>query len=141
MLDVIVVGAGFAGLHLLHTLRTQGFKVRIFEAAADVGGVWTWNRYPGARCDVESLQYSYSFSSELEQSWAWSERYAAQPEILRYIQHVAERFELRRDIHFNTAISAASFDAATAPCGAPGRESRPGPGCRACAPPTVRRWP
>ena len=113
MLDVIVVGAGFAGLHLLHTLRTQGFKVRVFEAAADVGGVWTWNRYPGARCDVESLQYSYSFSQELEQEWVWSERYAAQPEILRYIRHVAERFDLRRDITFNTAIEAATFDAQT----------------------------
>ncbi len=109
-LDVAVVGAGFAGLHLLHTLRGQGWRVRVFEAAADVGGVWFWNRYPGARCDVESLQYSYSFSSELEQEWAWSERYAAQPEILRYIQHVAQRFDLRRDIQFNTAISAAHFD-------------------------------
>ena len=113
MLDVIVVGAGFAGLHLLHTLRAQGFSVRVFETAADVGGVWTWNRYPGARCDVESLQYSYSFSQELEQAWVWSERYAAQPEILRYIRHVADRFDLRRDISFNTAIEAASFDADT----------------------------
>ena len=113
MLDVIVVGAGFAGLHLLHTLRAQGFSVAVFEAAADVGGVWTWNRYPGARCDVESLQYSYSFSQELEQEWVWSERYAAQPEILRYVQHVADRFDLRRAITFNTAIVAARFDAAT----------------------------
>ena len=111
-LDVAVVGAGLAGLALLHSLRGQGFTVRVFEAADDVGGVWHWNRYPGARCDVESLQYSYSFSSELEQSWAWTERYAAQPEILRYIRHVAERFDLRRDIRFNTAIRAARFDAA-----------------------------
>ena len=111
-LDVAVVGAGLAGLALLHSLRGQGFKVRVFEAADDVGGVWHWNRYPGARCDVESLQYSYSFSSELEQSWAWTERYAAQPEILRYIRHVAERFDLRRDIQFNSPIRAARFDAA-----------------------------
>ena len=112
-LDVAIVGAGFAGLHLLHSLRAQGFSAHVFEAAADVGGVWTWNRYPGARCDVESLQYSYSFSQELEQEWVWSERYAAQPEILRYIRHVAERFDLRRDITFNTAIEAATFDAQT----------------------------
>ena len=111
MLDVAVVGAGFAGLHLLHSLRALGFKVRVFETAADVGGVWTWNRYPGARCDVESLQYSYSFSKELEQEWVWTERYAAQPEILRYIRHVAERFDLRRDIRFNTTIDSARFDA------------------------------
>ena len=110
-LDVAIVGAGFAGLHLLHSLRAQGFNAHVFEAAADVGGVWTWNRYPGARCDVESLQYSYSFSQELEQEWVWSERYAAQPEILRYIRHVAERFDLRRDISFNCAIEAATFDA------------------------------
>ncbi len=112
LLDVAIVGAGFAGLHLLHTLRGLGFRARVFEAAADVGGVWYWNRYPGARCDVESLQYSYSFSSELEQTWCWSERYAAQPEILRYIQHVADRFDLRRDIRFDTPIAAAAFDAA-----------------------------
>ena len=111
MLDVVVVGAGFAGLHLLHSLRGLGFKVQVLEAAEDVGGVWTWNRYPGARCDVESLQYSYSFSKDLEQEWVWSERYAAQPEILRYIRHVAERFELRRDIRFNTTVASASFDA------------------------------
>jgi cyclohexanone monooxygenase len=113
VLDVAVVGAGFAGLHLLHTLRQQGLRVRVFETAADVGGVWNWNRYPGARCDVESLQYSYSFSSELEQEWRWSERYAAQPEILRYIQHVAERFDLRRDIQFNTRVTQATFDEST----------------------------
>ena len=111
MLDVVVVGAGFAGLHLLHSLRGLGFKVQVLEAAEDVGGVWTWNRYPGARCDVESLQYSYSFSKDLEQEWVWSERYAAQPEILRYIRHVAERFELRRDIRFNTTVASACFDA------------------------------
>ena len=107
MLDVVVVGAGVAGVHLLHSLRGLGFKVQVLEAAEDVGGVWTWNRYPGARCDVESLQYSYSFSKDLEQEWVWSERYAAQPEILRYIHHVAERFELRRDIRFNTTVASA----------------------------------
>ena len=110
VLDVAIVGAGFAGLHMLHTLRGLGFKARVYEAAADVGGVWYWNRYPGARCDVESLQYSYSFSQALEQEWQWTERYAAQPEILRYIQHVAERFELRRDIRFCAAIESAHFD-------------------------------
>ena len=108
--DIAVIGAGFAGLHMLHRLRAMGYSARVIEAAADVGGVWYWNRYPGARCDVESLQYSYSFSSELEQQWVWTEKYAAQPEILRYIQHVAERFDLRRDISFNTRVLAATFD-------------------------------
>ena len=108
--DVIIIGAGFAGLHMLHRVRSMGLSARVFEAAADVGGVWYWNRYPGARCDVESLQYSYSFSSELEQEWVWTEKYAAQPEILRYIRHVAERFDLRRDITFNTRVQAATFD-------------------------------
>ena len=111
--DAIVIGAGFAGLHMLHRLRGMGYTVKGFEAAADVGGVWYWNRYPGARCDVESLQYSYSFSSELEQEWVWSEKYSAQPEILRYIQHVADRFDLRRDFQFNTRIRSATFDEAS----------------------------
>ena len=110
--DVAVIGAGFAGLHMLQRLRGMGYSVRVYEAAADVGGVWYWNRYPGARCDVESLQYSYSFSPELEQEWTWNEKYAAQPEILRYIQHVAERFDLRRDIQFNTRVRSATFDEA-----------------------------
>lgn len=109
-LDVLVIGAGFAGMYALHTLRGMGFSVRVLEAASDVGGVWYWNRYPGARCDVESLQYSYSFSSELEQEWVWTEKYAAQPEILRYLEHVAERFDLRRDIEFNTRVQAMHFD-------------------------------
>ena len=107
--DVIVIGAGFAGLHMLHRLRAIGFSARVYEAAADVGGVWHWNRYPGARCDVESLQYSYSFSTELEQQWEWTEKYAAQPEILSYIRHVADRFDLRRDIHFNARVRYAVF--------------------------------
>ena len=110
--DVIIIGAGFAGLHMLERVRGMGLSARVFEAAADVGGVWYWNRYPGARCDVESLQYSYSFSSELEQEWVWTEKYAAQPEILRYIRHVAKRFDLRRDIEFNTCVRSARFDPA-----------------------------
>jgi cyclohexanone monooxygenase len=109
-LDVVVVGAGFAGLYMLHRLRGAGFRARGFEQGSDVGGTWYWNRYPGARCDVESMQYSYSFSPELEQEWQWSEKYAPQPEILRYAQHVAERFDLRRDITFNTRIVSATFN-------------------------------
>ncbi|NDH53391.1 MAG: NAD(P)/FAD-dependent oxidoreductase [Betaproteobacteria bacterium] len=107
--DVAIVGAGFAGLHMLHRLRSMGLSARVIEAAAGVGGVWTWNRYPGARCDVESLQYSYSFSPELEQEWVWSEKYAAQPEILRYLEHVADRFDLRRDIEFNARVVSAHY--------------------------------
>jgi len=108
--DVIVVGAGFAGLYLIHSLRRKGLSVLAFEAGAEVGGTWYWNRYPGARCDIESVIYSYSFSEELQDEWHWSERYATQGEILAYIQHVADRFELRRDIRFNTRVTAASFD-------------------------------
>ena len=109
-LDAVIIGAGFAGLHMLHRLRGMGFSACVVEAAAGVGGVWYWNRYPGARCDVESLQYSYSFSRELEQAWAWTERYASQPEILRYIEHVADRFDLRRDITFDARVVEATFD-------------------------------
>jgi cyclohexanone monooxygenase len=108
--DVVVVGAGFAGLYLIHSLRQKGLSVRAFEAGADVGGTWFWNRYPGARCDIESVIYSYSFSKELQDEWRWSERYATQAEILAYIQHVADRFELRQDIQFNTRVSATTFD-------------------------------
>ena len=108
--DVVIVGAGFAGLYMLHRLRGAGFKTHVFERASDVGGTWYWNRYPGARCDVESMQYAYSFSPELEQEWEWTERYATQPEILRYVNHVASRFDLRRDIQFNTRVAAAIFD-------------------------------
>lgn len=110
--DVLIIGAGFAGLYAIHRLRQQGLAVRCIEAAPDVGGVWYWNRYPGARCDVESLQYSYSFSKELEQEWDWSERFAAQPEILAYLHHVAERFDLRRDITFGRTITTAVWDEA-----------------------------
>ncbi len=110
--DAVVVGAGFAGLYTLHKLRGLGLAARVFEAARDVGGVWYWNRYPGARCDVESMQYSYSFSDDLQQEWRWSQRFAEQPEILRYAGHVADRFDLRRDIQFETRVTAAHFDEA-----------------------------
>jgi cyclohexanone monooxygenase len=112
-LDVAVVGAGFAGLYMLLRLRRLGLAVRVFEAGGDVGGTWYWNRYPGARCDVESVQYSYSFDEALQQEWAWSERFATQPEILRYLNHVADRFDLRRDIQLDTRIAAARFDEAS----------------------------
>jgi cyclohexanone monooxygenase len=108
--DVVVVGAGFAGMYMLHRLRGLGFSVRVVEQGGDVGGTWYWNRYPGARCDVESMQYSYSFSEELQQEWNWSERYAPQPEILKYARHVADRFGLRADIVFNTRVERAVFD-------------------------------
>ena len=93
-LDCLVVGAGFAGLYMLHRLRKLGFSVRVYEQGSGIGGTWFWNRYPGARCDVESLQYSYSFSEELQQEWQWTERYAPQAEILSYAHHVADRFGL-----------------------------------------------
>ena len=108
--DAVIVGAGFAGLYMLHRLRGLGLSVRVFEAGKGVGGTWYWNRYPGARCDVESMDYSYSFSDELQQEWRWTERYSAQPEILKYINHVADRFDLRRDITFSTRVTAAVFD-------------------------------
>jgi cyclohexanone monooxygenase len=108
--DVVIVGAGFAGLYALYRLRGLGFSARVYEAGGGVGGTWFWNRYPGARCDVESLQYSYSFSEELEREWQWSERYASQPEILRYLNHVADRFDLRGDIQLETRVTAAVFD-------------------------------
>jgi len=108
--DAVVIGAGFAGLRALYRLRKMGKKVAVLEASEGVGGVWFHNAYPGARCDVESYDYSYSFSPELEQEWRWSERYATQPEILRYINHVADRFDLRKDIHFNSFMEEARYD-------------------------------
>jgi cation diffusion facilitator CzcD-associated flavoprotein CzcO len=108
--DVAIVGAGFAGLYMLHRCRQQGLAATVIEAGDDVGGTWYWNRYPGARCDVESLEYSYGFDEDLQQEWEWTERYAGQPEILRYLQHVADRFDLRRDIRFGTRVVAATFD-------------------------------
>jgi cation diffusion facilitator CzcD-associated flavoprotein CzcO len=110
--DAIVVGAGFAGLYMLHRLRGLGLTVRVFEAGDGVGGTWYWNRYPGARCDVDSMEYSYQFSEELQQEWEWSERFSPQPEILEYLNHVADRFDLRRDIVFGTRVTAAAFDEA-----------------------------
>jgi cyclohexanone monooxygenase len=111
--DAVIVGAGFAGLYMLHRLRGLGLTAQVFEAGKGVGGTWYWNRYPGARCDVESMDYSYSFSDELQQEWRWTERYSSQPEILRYINHVADRFDLRRDIQLETRVTAAHFDEAT----------------------------
>ena len=108
--DAIVVGAGFAGLYALHRLRSQGLRVRVLEQGAGIGGTWFWNRYPGARCDIESVDYSYSFSEELEQEWEWTERYPTQPEILRYLNHVADRFDLRRDIELNARAVQAHYD-------------------------------
>src|SRR5690349_203728 len=109
-LDAVIVGAGFAGLYMLHRLRGLGLSVRVFEAGSDVGGTWYWNRYPGARCDVESMQYSYGFDDTLQQSWRWKERFAPQPEILAYARHVADRLDLRRDITFDTKVTRAAFD-------------------------------
>jgi cation diffusion facilitator CzcD-associated flavoprotein CzcO len=109
--DAVVVGAGFAGLYAHHRLREIGLTVQGYEAAADVGGTWWWNRYPGARCDLESWDYCYAFP-EVQQEWTWTERYATQPEILRYIEHVADRLDLRRDIQFDTRVTAAKWDEA-----------------------------
>lgn len=109
-LDAVVVGAGFAGLYALHKLRGQGLTVQVLEAAPDLGGTWYYNRYPGARCDVESVDYSYSFSEELQQEWDWTEKYATQAEILRYLNWVADRLDLRRDIAFEARVVSAVFD-------------------------------
>jgi cyclohexanone monooxygenase len=110
--DVVIVGAGFAGMYMLHRVRGLGMSAMVFEAGSGVGGTWYWNRYPGARCDVESMQYSYSFSPELQQEWRWSELFASQPEILRYANHVADRLDLRRDIQLDTRVTEARFDEA-----------------------------
>ena len=111
--DVIVVGAGLAGLYALHKLRGLGYSVKVFEAGDGVGGTWFWNRYPGARCDVESMEYSYSFDPELEQEWDWPDKYGKQSDILKYVNHVAERFDLMRDIQLETRIRSAVFDTDT----------------------------
>src|SRR3954470_20765198 len=111
--DVVIVGAGFAGMYMLHRVRGLGLTARVFEAGSGVGGTWYWNRYPGARCDVESMQYSYQFSDELQQDWDWTERYATQPEILKYANHVADRFDLRGDIQLNTRVDRVVFDEST----------------------------
>ncbi len=109
-LDVIVVGGGIGGLYALHRMRGLGLAARAYEAGSDVGGTWHWNRYPGCRCDVESLEYSYSFSPELEQEWHWQERYGTQPQILEYVRHVADRFDLRRDVQLDTRVLSAHYD-------------------------------
>ncbi|CAA9251608.1 MAG: Cyclohexanone monooxygenase [uncultured Acidimicrobiales bacterium] len=111
--DVVVVGAGFAGLYLLHRLRAQGLSTTVLEAGGDVGGTWYWNRYPGARCDIPTTDYAYTFDPDLEQEWSWTEKYATQPEILSYLGHVADRYDLRRDIELSTRVDAAVWDEST----------------------------
>ncbi|MEM1315979.1 MAG: NAD(P)/FAD-dependent oxidoreductase, partial [Pseudomonadota bacterium] len=127
--DVLIVGAGFAGMRLLHLLRAQGKRVRVVEAGDGVGGTWYWNRYPGARCDVESMQYSYQFDPALEAEWDWSERYAAQPEILSYAEHVAARYDLAKDIDFRRRVSSAVWDGALWRLDCEGGESYAAPIC------------
>lgn len=107
--DVLVVGAGFAGMYAIHRFRKSGLTVQVLEAGADVGGTWYWNRYPGARCDVPSLEYSFGFSPELEQAWHWPEVFSAQPDILNYANHIADRFDLRRDIRFNSRVISVTY--------------------------------
>ncbi len=111
-LDAVIVGAGFAGMYMLHRLRGLGFSARVFEAGDGVGGTWYWNRYPGARCDIESMEYSFSFDPTLEQQWSWSQRYAPQAEILTYANHIADRYQLRDGIQFKTRVTSAVFDEA-----------------------------
>jgi cyclohexanone monooxygenase len=110
VLDVVVVGAGFSGLYLLHRLREQGLTVQVLESAEGLGGTWYWNRYPGARCDVDAVEYGFSFSKELDDTWEWDERFATQGRILEYLNHVADTFDLRRDIRFGTRVAAATWD-------------------------------
>ncbi len=112
-LDAVVVGAGLGGLYALYRLRQLGLTAIAFEAGSGVGGTWFWNRYPGARCDVESLEYSYGFDEALQQEWHWPERYGTQPEILKYVNHVADRFDLRKDVRFDTRVRSATFDPAS----------------------------
>jgi cation diffusion facilitator CzcD-associated flavoprotein CzcO len=108
--DVVVVGAGFSGLYVAYRMREMGLTVRVLEQGSDVGGTWFWNRYPGARCDMFSYDYSYSFSPEVQEEWTWTERYGSGPEILRYIHFVADRFDLRRHVQLNTAVTAVTYD-------------------------------
>src|SRR5215469_7137888 len=108
--DAVIVGAGFAGLYMLHRLRQLGVSARVYEAGPSVGGTWFWNRYPGARVDVESQEYCYTFSPELDAEWTWTERYAARDELLAYLNHVADRFDLRRDIQLETRVTSAVYD-------------------------------
>ena len=108
-LDTLIVGAGFAGMYSLYKQLSEGFKAEIFEQGDDVGGTWYWNRYPGARCDIESMDYSFSFSEELQQEWNWKEKYGTQPELFSYAKHVCEKFNLRKNINFNTKIIRSKF--------------------------------
>ena len=109
--DAVVIGAGFSGMYMLKSLRDKlGLKVRVYEAGETVGGTWYWNRYPGARCDSDSYIYCFTWDKQLLHEWEWSERYPEQPEILRYLEHVAERHELKREIRFNTCVTGAEFD-------------------------------
>ena len=110
--DVVIVGAGFAGLYAQYKIRELGLSAFGFETASEIGGTWYWNRYPGARCDVESLDYSYSFSPDVLHEWKWRERFATQPEILQYANFVADKYDLRRDYAFETKVIAADFDKA-----------------------------
>ena len=109
-LDVIIIGAGGAGLYAIYRLRKQGLQVRAYEAGDGIGGTWFWSRYPGCRCDVESMEYSYAFDDDLQQEWKWPERYGTQPEILKYLEHVSDRFDVMRDVQLNTRVTAAHFD-------------------------------
>src|ERR1700722_20228994 len=109
-LDALVIGAGFSGLYTLHRLRELGLRTRVLEMAENVGGTWLYNRYPGARCDIESIEYSYSFSEEIQQEWVWTETMPAQPEVEAYLNFVADRLDLRRDIQFGTKVVAMTFD-------------------------------
>ena len=141
--DVAIVGAGFAGMYMLHRARGAGFTAVAFERGSGVGGTWYWNRYPGARCDVPSLEYSYQFSDELQQEWEWSEKYATQPEILRYAEHVADRFDLRRDMVFDTNVVSMRWNdhewiVTTQPSDAPRNGSVEAQGQRRFS--TVARW-
>jgi cation diffusion facilitator CzcD-associated flavoprotein CzcO len=108
--DALIIGAGFSGLYMLHRLRQLGIRTRVLETAENVGGTWLFNRYPGARCDIESIEYSYSFSEEIQQKWVWTESMPAQPEIEAYLNFVADRLDLRRDIQFDTKVVAMTFD-------------------------------
>ena len=108
-LDVVVVGAGFSGMYLVVKLRALGVDFTVLEQGSDIGGTWYWNRYPGARCDIPAIEYSYSFDEELEQNWDWQELMAGQPEILNYANQVAQRYDLRRDMQFNTKVTAAQY--------------------------------
>ena len=108
--DVIIVGAGISGMYMLYRMRKLGLSARVIEMGGGVGGTWYWNRYPGARCDTDTMEYSYSFDEDLQQEWQWPERYPTQPEILEYLNHVADRFDLRPDITFNTRVASAIFD-------------------------------